>query len=292
MIYLLILVTFFSVALVSWGGFLAFSPSVYTLRGIIPSAGKRSQGKIFSFLLSPFIFLSKFFLNKEGVKKRIGKNLNAAKVGINLEQFLGVKIFFMVIFPVVAYFLTGKFSPFLIVFVLLGYLLPDFYIKRKITAYKKTIAEILPETIDIIGLCIEAGLDFVTAVRWTIEKVTSNYFLQELGFTLEEINWGKPRVEALKDMSKRLGIPEVSSFVQTLVQAEKMGSPVAEAFAILSEDAREQRYYKGEEKALKAPIKMLFPLIFCILPVIGIIIGGPIILQFMKGGLFKGGMGF
>jgi len=85
-----------------------------------------------------------------------------------------------------------------------------------------------------------------------------------------------------------LNVPEVSSFVQTLVQAERMGTPVSEAFTILSEDARLQRFHRGERIALQAPIKILIPLIFCILPVIGIVVGGPIFLQFMQGGVFEG----
>ncbi len=89
-------------------------------------------------------------------------------------------------------------------------------------------------------------------------------------------------------MAHRLNIPEVSSFVQALAQAERMGTPVSETFAIISEDTRLQRFRRGERYALQAPIKILIPLIFCILPVIGIVIGGPIFLQFMQGGVFTG----
>jgi tight adherence protein C len=89
-------------------------------------------------------------------------------------------------------------------------------------------------------------------------------------------------------MSRRLDIPEISSFVQTIIQAERMGTPVAEAFTILSEDTRMQRFHRGERIALQAPIKILIPLIFFIMPVIGIVIGGPILLQFMAGGLTAG----
>jgi len=72
-----------------------------------------------------------------------------------------------------------------------------------------------------------------------------------------------------------------------MVQAERMGTPVSEAFMIISEDTRMRRFQQGERFALNAPIKILVPLIFCILPVIGIIVGGPILLQFMQGDIFK-----
>jgi tight adherence protein C len=102
---------------------------------------------------------------------------------------------------------------------------------------------------------------------------------------------GKPRVEALRDMSRRLNIPDVTSFVRTLVQADRMGTPVEEAFRILSEDTRMRRFHRGERQAMKAPLKMLIPLIFCILPVILIIVAGPILIRFMKEGAFGAGIG-
>jgi len=288
---LIVIFTIFAIFLVSWGVFLAFGPSGYTLRGIITSSVSTPKKSILSllyFLLSPFIFLGRFIFHQEKWKQKISRNLKEAKMGVSLERFLGIRVFFLFIFLFIVCFVIKPFNPFfLIIGLFLSIFLPDFYVKKKLSAYKKSIADTLPETVDIIGLCIEAGLDFTTSTRWAIEKISSNPFLTELKFVLEEINWGKPRIEALKGMSRRLEIAEVSSFVQTLVQAERMGTPVAEAFAILSEDAREQRYYIGEAKAMKAPIKMLFPLIFCILPVIGIIVGGPILLQFMQGGIFK-----
>jgi len=105
---------------------------------------------------------------------------------------------------------------------------------------------------------------------------------------LKEINVGKPRVEALRDMAKRLDIPDVTSFVRTLIQADRMGTPVEEAFRILSEDSRMRRFHRGERMAMTAPLKMLIPLIFCILPVILIIVAGPILIRFIKEGLFAG----
>jgi tight adherence protein C len=180
---------------------------------------------------------------------------------------------------------TGKVDPIIIlIFIIIGYIIPDFYLKRRVARRKYLIARRLPETVDLLGLCIEAGLDFVNAVRWVIDRTPHTPMTEELAFVVEEIKWGKPRVQALKDMSRRLDISEITSFVQTIIQAERMGTPVAEAFAMLSEDARAQRFHRGERTALQAPIKILLPLIFFIMPVIGIIVGGPILLTFMQGG--------
>jgi len=85
-------------------------------------------------------------------------------------------------------------------------------------------------------------------------------------------------------MARRIDMPEVSSFVRTLVQADRMGTGIEEALRMQSEEALVMRFQKGEREALKAPIKMLFPLLVFILPVVLIIVGGPIILQFLQGG--------
>ena len=187
-----------------------------------------------------------------------------------------------------AFFIFKKIDPpTLVVASIIGGMLPDIWFNKKINERKFLIVRHLPETIDLLGLCIEAGLDFTTSVKWVIDKAPVNPLIEELGLVLEQIKWGKPRTQSLKDMAKRLNITEISSLVQTMVQAERMGTPVSQTFAILSEDTRAQRYNRGERIALKAPLKMLIPLIFCILPVIAIVVGGPILLQFQSGGFVK-----
>lgn len=226
------------------------------------------------------------FLQKTGMTASLRKMLEAAHIGMSPGEYFNLKILLGLLLVVLVIVGTGKSEPLiLMVVVALGYIVPDIFIKRKIARRKYLIARRLPETVDLLGLCIEAGLDFVNAVKWVIDRTPHTLMTEELVFVIEEIKWGKPRIQALKDMSHRLEIPEMSSFVQTIIQAERMGTPVAEAFTILSEDARAQRFHRGERTALQAPIKILLPLIFFIMPVIGIIVGGPILLQFMQGGL-------
>lgn len=248
---------------------------------------RRAQ-KIRAFLLLIFPFSRKLIeiLKLEDKLKRL---LEAAHVKLAAAEYFNIKLLFMLVLSIAGFFAFGKSAPMVpVIGIAAGYLIPDLYLFKKISQRKKSIARLLPETVDLLGLCVEGGLDFTSAVRWIIEKTTSNPMVEELAFVLEEIKWGKPRTQALRDMSKRLNISEVSSFVQTLVQAERMGTPVTEAFTILSEDTRLHRFHQGERIAMQAPIKILIPLIFCILPVIAIVIGGPIFLQFMQGGLFGG----
>jgi tight adherence protein C len=226
------------------------------------------------------------FLQSTGMAASLKKILETAHVGMSPGAFFNLKILLCILLGALVAVVSGKSDPLiLIIAVVIGYILPDFYLKRKVAQRKYLIARRLPETVDLLGLCIEAGLDFVNAVKWVIERTPHTPMTEELTFVIDEIKWGKPRIQALKDMAHRLEIPEMSSFVQTIIQAERMGTPVAEAFAILSEDARAQRFHRGERTALQAPIKILLPLIFFIMPVIGIIVGGPILLTFMQGGL-------
>ena len=123
------------------------------------------------------------------------------------------------------------------------------------------------------------------ALRWVVEKSKETPLRDELTQILQEIKMGKSRRQALKDMSQRLNIPDISSFVRTLIQTDRIGTPISEALAIISEDCRLSRFRRGERLALQAPMKMLIPLIFFILPTVAIIVGGPVFLQFSQAGL-------
>ena len=169
--------------------------------------------------------------------------------------------------------------------IFIGFFLPDIMLNGKVKKKKNGIVKVLPETVDLLSLCVGAGLDFLGATRWIVAKVKPNPMIEELKNVVDEVNLGKARVEALKNMSKRLAIPEITSFVRILVQAEKIGSPVEEAFAIVSEDNRRVRKTNGQRQALKAPLKMLIPLLL-IMGILLIIVGGPIILGFMSGEMF------
>ncbi len=269
-----------SVGLVVWGLYSQHKTFLRLPKDIL-DVKFRKPGFDFSRILP-----TEAFLDGSGLSAGIKKNIDTAHMNISAAAFFNIKILVCIFLVVISVVVVGKIEPLLILIAIaFGYISPDFYLKRKIAKRRYLVARGLPETVDLLGLCIEAGLDFVSATRWVIDRTPKTPMVEELAFVIEEVKWGKPRVQALKDMSRRLNIPEISSFVQTIIQAERMGTPIAEAFSILSEDARAQRFHRGERTALQAPIKILLPLIFFIMPVIGIVIGGPILLQFMQGGL-------
>jgi tight adherence protein C len=163
-----------------------------------------------------------------------------------------------------------------------GYMIPEYWLKGKVKKVKGVILKELPDAVDLLGLCVNAGLDFMLALKWVVEKSPPSVMIQELNTLLQEINVGKTRREALKSLSNKYNLPDLSTFSRTLIQADKMGTSVAEALNILSEDMREARYRRGEQMAMKAPMKLLVPLLLCIFPVVGILVAGPIFIQFMN----------
>ena len=248
---------------------------------------QRSKADLAKYL-APLFGLSNLVLKKLNLKERIYQRLYAARIKLTPAEFFSVKVVIMVGLAFLTYFIFNKFViPAVFAGLVFGYVLPEFWLAKRIAKRKQSIVRLLPETIDLLSLCMEAGLDFSMSMEWIVKKTRNNPMLEELAFVLEQIKWGKPRLQALKDMAKRLDFPEIRSFVHTLSQSERMGTPVVEVLSMLSEDSRMQRSHRGERIALQAPLKMLIPLIFCILPVIGIVVGGPIILQFMQGSLFK-----
>ena len=106
--------------------------------------------------------------------------------------------------------------------------------------------------------------------------------IDELKNMIQEINVGKPRRDALRDMARKYELPDLSTFARTLIQADRMGTSVSDALNILSEDMREARFRRGEAVAMKAPLKMLIPLLLFIFPVVAILVAGPVFLDFFQ----------
>jgi len=223
------------------------------------------------------------------LRKRITKDLAMAHISMTPEEFMLVKEALTVVVMALLY---PEIEPDMIfgwigISFVAGYMAPEFWLKGKITKVKAVIIRELPDAIDLLGLCVNAGLDFMLSLKWVVEKSPKSVMVEELNTVLQEINVGKTRREAIKDMAMRYDVPEVSTFARTLIQADKMGTSVTEALNILSEDMRVSRYRRGEQMALKAPLKLLIPLLLFIFPVVGILVAGPIMLDFIENNPFS-----
>ena len=207
---------------------------------------------------------------------------------LTVGEFLGVKVLAamggMCVSAIVLNELGIRSPVWLILAGVTGFFAPDVWLRSRIAKRQRAILRLMPEVIDLLSLCIGAGLDFLGALSKVvaIAKFKREPLIEELSITLHEIKLGKRRTDALKAMAKRLNINELSSFVRMFVQAERMGTPIVEVLAVHAEDVRLQRFMRADRAALKAPIKLLIPLIFCIMPCVALVVGGPIFIQFFR----------
>jgi tight adherence protein C len=166
----------------------------------------------------------------------------------------------------------------------LGYMLPQFVLKRRITHRQERIRLALPDALDLAIICVEAGLSLDQALhRVGLELRTAHPdFSDELTLLTLEIRAGKPRAEALRNLAKRTGVDDVRSFVTVLIQTDRFGTSIATALRVHSDALRTERRQRAEERAAKTSIKMIPVLVFFIFPVMFFVILGPIIIGFLR----------
>ena len=169
-------------------------------------------------------------------------------------------------------------------FLLFGFYLPDLLLTSKIQRRQKEIRKAMPDALDLLTICVEAGLGFDGAMAKVYEK-WDNELALALGRVIREIQLGKLRREALRDMADRMGIPEMTSFVAAVIQSEQLGVSMSKVLRIQSDQMRIKRRQRAEEEAHKAPIKMLIPMAILIFPSICIVLMTPALLMLMRSAL-------
>ena len=162
--------------------------------------------------------------------------------------------------------------------------MPQLLLNSRITRRQDGVRKALPDALDLLTICVEAGLGFDGAMAKVNEKWDNELSLS-FGRVLREIQLGKLRRDALKDMSERVDIPELTSFVAAIVQSEQLGVSMAKVLRIQADQMRIRRRQAAEEKAQQAPIKMLFPMGLLIFPSLLIILLGPAAVQLMQSAL-------
>ncbi len=184
--------------------------------------------------------------------------------------------------------LRAKSLPLLVVFAILGYFLPELWLRSKISKRQEEILKAMPDALDLLTICVGAGLGFDAAMHKVVEK-WDNELAFEFGRVLREVQLGKTRREALRDMADRVGLPEMTSFVAAIIQSEQLGVSLGKVLQIQAENMRVKRRQRAEEAAQQAPVKMLFPLVFLVMPALFIVLLGPaamIVIQMFVGGSF------
>lgn len=165
--------------------------------------------------------------------------------------------------------------------VVVGYMAPNMYLYQKAYDRQMQLGKELPDAIDLLTISVESGLAFDAAVQQVAQN-TDGPLAEEFARVLREMQIGNGRSAALRALADRTNLEELRSFVSAMVQADAFGIPIAQVLRVQSSEMRVKRRQKAEEKAQQVPVKMTIPLIFCILPVLFIIVLGPSALSIME----------
>lgn len=163
----------------------------------------------------------------------------------------------------------------------LGYFMVEFYLKMKTKSRQEKISNKLPDVLDLLTVSVEAGLGFDSALQRVVQKVKGP-ISKEFALALQEIKMGKQRRDALKDLGQRTGVDELNMFISALIQADQLGVSIGNVLRLQSVQLRNARRQRIEEKAMKAPIKMLLPMVFFIFPTIFIVTLAPAAIQLIE----------
>jgi tight adherence protein C len=223
-------------------------------------------------------------------------NLKARLVAAGIHSSASVDIFFAAQFlvplagAVLGSLLHSASLFWVVAFGAIGYLAPDMWLKRKTANRRNRIRKSLPDALDLMVICVDAGLGLDQALlRIGDELAVSHPDISEefIQVNLEQ-RAGRPRLEAWKNLADRSEIEEFNSFVSMLTQTDRFGTPIIRALSRFSEDIRLKRRQRAEEQAAKTKIKIIFPLVLCIFPCIFIVLLAPALLNIASG---LGGLG-
>lgn len=166
----------------------------------------------------------------------------------------------------------------------LGFLLPNYLLSLRVRTRQNALDRALPDVLDLFVICMEAGLALNAALNKVAEEIREVYpeFWLELQITAAELRAGIPWDEAFEHLGQRTGVQSIRSMVGLMIQSEKLGASIAQALRNHGDFTRTQRMLKAEEQAAKLPLKLIFPLIFCMLPVMFIVTVGPGVLHIIR----------
>jgi tight adherence protein C len=225
--------------------------------------------------------------NLEKTKKMISSAGNPG--GLTPVTFTGIRmgmaVGLTVVFGIVTFSTMGDDKMTALMYtglgLMLGYMLPGMWLGSKIKERKNNIVKALPDALDLLTISVEAGLGFDIALKRVTEKWDDD-LSREFKRVLLDISLGKSRREALRDMAERCDVEDVQIFTSAIIQAEQLGVSIAKILKLQSDQMRDRRRQRAEEKAQQAPVLMLFPMVFFIFPSIFVVILGPAVPKIMS----------
>jgi tight adherence protein C len=226
-------------------------------------------------------------LNKRDSLEQVQMRLLAAGLGsVSPAGFLAAKGLFAGVggfFGLVLWISTGKGTVFVLMLglIAIGYVAPGYVVGVRSRKRRDQVQAALPDALDLLAVSVEAGLGFDAAISKLIDHMEGP-LIDEFGLALSEMRVGESRPDALKKLSARVDSPELSAFVRAIIQADQLGISLGRILRVQAVDTRLKRQAAAEEKAMKAPIKMLFPTVVFIFPAMFIVVLGPALLSLGK----------
>jgi tight adherence protein C len=233
-------------------------------------------------VLAPLFALLPF----DDYRRALTDNLRKAGFGpsVTVNHVFALKLLSAVLTPMVLRLFIGAvdWPPILLLTMAGGFMLPDKLINDIKRARWMQILRTLPGAVDVLSLSVEAGPHFQVAMQRFVERGTPGALRDEFSTILNDMRLGKTRGEAIRDFGRRVGLPEVGSFVSVLVQADSLGVPIGEVLRSQAAVMRVQRFQRAEQEGARASQKLLVPLVLFIFPAVLIVILGPVVLHFMS----------
>ena len=254
----------------------------------------KSKSAIVNFsrpLVHQFTLKYAFKYKNPSYRKRLDRLILTSGLSkeINVDEFIGMQMFLGIMLPgflgLMNFALEMGFPVFFFFLMIpLGAYLPLMHANREKRFRETSVRADLPFFADLLALSTEAGLDFIGAIQRIVEKAETSVLAEELGIVLKDIKIGSSRADALKAMSSRLDISEITSFVAVLVDADATGASIAQVLKDQSVQIRLDRFVRAEKSGARASQLMLFPMMLFIMPAVFIVLFGPVIIQFFYGG--------
>jgi tight adherence protein C len=164
---------------------------------------------------------------------------------------------------------------------ILGYYLPVIWLKQKVDGRRSEVQKGLPDALDLLVICVDAGLGFDAALARVTDKY-KNALSELLSKALREVSLGRPRLEALDEMGRNSGVEDLHNFIQAVIQSEQFGTGIGKILRIQADEMRRKRRQRAQERGAQATLKMMLPMVGCIFPTLWIVLLGPAVLILMQ----------
>jgi tight adherence protein C len=240
-------------------------------------------------VIVPFLSKVAVFVKRISPKGVVEANKRRLELAGNMESFsvdvylaikflLPVTFLFILILAIIFLNVTFLGRILLLALIPISYFLPDLFVRRRIASRQREIKRTLPNALDLLSVSVEAGMGFDNALS-RVSKNVAGPLGQEFSRMLHDIQLGLSRKEAFQELNKRTDVPELSTFIVAMTQADTFGIPISKVLRIQASEMRTKRRQIAEEAGIRAPVLLVFPLILCLFPALMVVILGPAVIR-------------